>query len=86
MTIVSLLIWLPFAIGSFVYLTSNSIYSLYYLKHLNAQYALLVLSYANSLVNPFIYTIRMPEFRKALLILFKRRQKQDAAMIRLQAR
>ena len=75
-----------FAIGSFVYLTSNSIYSLYYLKHLNAQYALLVLSYANSLVNPFIYTIRMPEFRKALLILFKRRQKQDAAMIRLQAR
>ena len=86
MTIVSLLIWLPFAIGSFVYLTSNSIYSLYYLKNLNAQYALLVLSYANSFVNPFIYTIRMPEFRKALLMLFKRRQKQDAAMIRLQAR
>ena len=85
MTIVSLLIWLPFAIGSFVYLTSNSIYSLYYLKNLNAQYALLVFSYANSLVNPFIYTIRMPEFRKALLILFKLRQKQDAAMIRLQA-
>ena len=85
MTIVWLLIWLPFALGSFVYLTSNSIYSLYYLKHLNAQYALLVLSYANSLVNPFIYTIRMPEFRKALLILFKLRQKQDAAMIRLQA-
>ena len=86
MTIVSLLIWLPFAIGSFVYLTSNSIYSLYYLKKLNAQYALLFFSYANSLVNLFIYTIRMPEFRKALLILFKLRQKQDAAMIRLQAR
>ena len=86
MTIVWLLIWLPFAIGSFVYLTSNSICSLYYLKHLNALYALLVLSYAKSLVNPFIYTIRMPEFRKALLMLFKRRQKQDAAMIRLQAR
>ena len=67
MTIVSLLIiWLPFAIGSFIYLTSNSIYSLYYLKNLNAQYPLLVLSYANLLVNPFIYTIRMPEFRKAL--------------------
>ena len=76
LTLTLFMMTILFAIGSFVYLTSNSIYSLYYRKNVNAQYALLVLSYTNSLVSPIIYTIRMPEFRQALLMLFKRRPKK----------
>ena len=69
MTIVSLLLWLPYVISTVTRLKISFI----------------LLYHANSLVNPIIYTIRMPEFRKALLILFKRRRRQNYA-IALQAR
>ncbi|CAH3161530.1 unnamed protein product, partial [Porites lobata] len=38
--------------------------------------ALIVLFNANSLVNPILYAIRMPDFRRALLSLFRRQQNQ----------
>ena len=72
MTIVSLLMWLPRAVLS----RQDSV-------HLN--FSLIILSYMNSLVNPIVYTIRMPEFRKALLLLFKRQQRQNAPDIPLHA-
>ena len=43
--------------------------------HLN--YASSVLFLANSLVNPILYTIRMPEYRSALLALFRKRPQQQ---------
>ena len=67
MTIVSLLLWLPCVISTF--LTLTIIHSLSSLK-----LSFILLYHTNSLVNPIIYTIRMPEFRKALLKIFKRRQ------------
>ena len=79
MTIVSLLLWLPYAIGTFVYHTTDSIRSLSYTKRTRLNLPFLLLFYTNSFVNPAIYTIRMPEFRKALLLLFTRRQRQNAA-------
>ena len=79
MTIVSLLLWLPYAIGTFVFYTTDSIRSLSYTKRMRLNMSLLLLLYTNSFVNPVVYTIRMPEYRKALLLLCTRRQRQNAA-------
>ena len=86
MTIVSLLLWLPYAVATFVYYTTDSIRSLSLTKRIRLNSSLLLLFYTNSFVNPVVYTIRMPKFRKALLLLFTRRQRQNAAVIPLQAR
>ena len=75
MTIVSLLMWLPFVIASLSHLKSEHL-----LNSLGA------LFYANSFVNVIVYTIRMPEFKKAILVLFKCRQRQNASVIPLHAR
>ena len=83
MTIVSLLLWLPYITLTFLSLTV--IHSLSFPTFLRLKLYFILLYHTNSLVNPIIYTIRMPEFRRALLILFKRRQRQNAA-IPLQAR
>ena len=79
MTIVSLLLWLPYAIGTFVFYTTDSIRSLSDTKRMRLNMSLLLLFYTNSFVNPVVYTIRMPEFRKALLLLFTCWQRQNAA-------
>ena len=83
MTIVSLLLWLPFVVYTFVLRSGLVRFS--FLTHLRLRFFFTLVYHTNSLVNPIIYTIRMPEFRRALLILFKRRQRQNAA-IPLQAR
>ena len=75
MTIISLLMWLPHVIASFSHLKSERL-----------QNFLGALFFANSFVNVIVYTIRMPEFKKATLELFKRRQRQNAAVIPLHAR
>ena len=79
-TLVSLLLWLPFSIFPFVgwstdILNSFSLKELLYLFH-----SLRFLYYANSLVNPILYTIRMPAFKKALLSLFRRHQRENVAI------
>ena len=79
MTIVSILLWLPYAVATFVYYTTDSIRSLSLTKRIRLNSSLLLLFYTNSFVNPVVYTIRMPEFRKALLLLFTCRQRQNAA-------
>ena len=86
MTIVSLLLWLPYAIATFLFHTTDSIRSLSYTKRMRLNVSLLLLFYTNSFVNPIVYTVRMPEYRKALLLLFIRRQRQNAAVFHLQAR
>ena len=83
MTIVSLLLWLPFAVATFVYHTTDIIRSLSYSKRMGLNLSLLLLFCTNSFVNPVVYTIRMPNFRKALLLLFTRRQRRNAAGIPL---
>ena len=86
MTIVSVLLWLPFTVATFVYHTTDSIRSLSDTKIMRLNMYLLLLFYTNSFVNPVVYTIRMPEYRKALQLLFTRRQRQNAAAIPLRAR
>jgi len=79
MTIVSVFLWLPFAVATFVYHTTDSIRSLSDTKRMRLNMYLLLLFYTNSFANPVVYTIRMPAYRKTLLLLRTRRQRQNAA-------
>ena len=83
-TVVSLLVYLPYVIANYVIAVyvititkleiseSPSISKFYHLYQ-----ALLVLFFSNSLVNPILYAIRIPEYRSALLVLFSRRPQQQ---------
>ena len=84
MTIVSLLTWLPYAVNFFL-LSQSSIVKFLSFQQLRLEFSLIILFLMNSLVNPIVYTIRMPEFRKALLVLFKRQRRQNAPDIPLHA-
>ena len=78
MTIVSLLLWLPYVVYTF-----NPFYVIdkfSFRTYLRLKLSFSLLYHTNSLVNPIIYTIRMREFRRALLVLFKRRQRQNVAI------
>ena len=77
MTIVSLLLWLPDVVYTFLSFSLLDRFSFLTYLHLRLSFSLLYCT--NSLVNPIIYTIRMPEFIRALLVLFKRRQRQSVA-------
>ena len=78
MTIVSLLFWLPYLIFTFVILTGRRFLS--FQQMMRVRFILLLLFYTNSFVNPIIYTIRIPEFRKALIALFTCQKRQNAAI------
>ena len=84
MTIVSLLMWLPHAVFTFLYQT-GIIKFLSIQEVVRLDFSLKILYFMNSLVNPIVYTIRMPEFREALLLLFKRQRRQNARDIPLPA-
>ena len=79
-TLVSLLLWLPYNILLFLYWSTDILNSLSFQEHFDLTYSLIFLFYANSLVNPILYTIRMPDFKKALLSLFRRHQRENVAI------
>ena len=85
MTIVSLLMWLPHATSIFLSIQSSIMKFLSLQELVRLNLSLIILFVMNSLVNPIVYTIRMPEFRKALLLLFKRQRRQNARDIPLHA-
>ena len=85
MTILSLLLWLPYAVYIFLLWQSSIMKFLSVQELLRFDLSLIILYFMNSLVNPIVYTIRMPEFRKALLLLFKRQRRQNARDIPLRA-
>ena len=84
-TIVSLLMWLPHAVYFLIVFQSfTSIEKfLSFQEFVRLEFPLVILYFMNSLVNPIVYTIRIPEFRKALLLLFKCQRKQNARDIPL---
>ena len=79
MTIVSLLTWLPYPLLVFLGLNTSITEFPSSEKLVRLKFSLIILFLMNSLVNPILYTIRIPEFRKALLLLFKRRQRRQNA-------
>jgi len=76
-TVVSLLLYLPNVIVSYVLFISKIeimvSFSVFYHLHCT----LLVLFYSNSLVNSIIYALRMPEYRSALLAFFSKLTQQQ---------
>ena len=84
-TVVSLLFYLPRAIWhSAIYFTKNGIlWSLSSSVAYHLNFALLFLFYANSLVNPLLYAIRMPGYRSAVLGLFRKRPRRQSQVLPL---
>ena len=78
-TAVSLLLCLPYAVFRYVSLSNFKI-SMSTSEFIRLNHALVVLFFANSLANPILYAIRMPEYRSAFLALFRKpqQQRQDA--------
>ena len=70
--------WLPYAVISFLVYDTDIVKFLFLKELVRLEFSLVILYFMNSLVNPIVYTIRIPEFRKALLLLFKRQRRQDA--------
>ena len=83
-TVVSVLLYLPYVVFFFVFFINKSEMSRSLRIHLN--YALMFLFYANSLVNPTLYAIRMPEYGSAFLALFRRRAQQQRQVVELPLR
>ena len=74
-TVVSLLLYLPYAVSvSAKYISKSEIF---WSLPVHFHYTKLFLFNANSLVNPILYAIRMPEYRSAFLALFRRRARQQ---------
>ena len=80
-TLVSLLMWLPIAIYFLLLATFQSFLPWRVIRHL--QIAFTALFFANSLINPILYAIRMPDFKIALISLFRRRQQRQVEIIPL---
>ena len=76
-TLLSLLLWLPYNIFLFVDWSTDISNSLSFKKYLDLIFSFRFLYYASSLVNPILYTIRMPDFKRALLSLFRRHQREN---------
>ena len=74
LTVVSLLLFLPYTI--FTVLRFYLDFVLSYRLSLHLSFAFVVLVYANSLVNPILYAVRMPDFKRAFVSLFRRQQRQ----------
>ena len=80
-TLVSLLLWLPYSIYLFVvWLSGICNYRIAYPKGVTWGYLMRFLFYANSLGNPILYAIRMPDFKKALLSFFRCHQRENVAI------
>ena len=79
-TLVSLLLLIPYSILFLLAGSTNIFNSLSFPNSFRLVYSLRFLFYFNSLVNPILYTIRMPDFKKALLSLFRRHQRENVAI------
>jgi len=76
-TVVSFLEYLPFVIIYYILLNTEILDTLSFSVFYHLRNAVLVLFYSNSLVNPILYAIRMPEYRSALLAFFSRRPQRQ---------
>ena len=77
-TVASLLLTLPFTISKiFLTIRSGALTRTYF----RLEHFFCFLLYANSLVNPVIYTFRMPGFRRALFYFFNCRSQPQSAPV-----
>ena len=72
-TFLSLLMWLPYVITTFLFFATNILMSLSDIAFFYLENVSIILLYANSFLNPILYTLRMPGFRRALKMLCRQR-------------
>ena len=72
-TSLSLLMWLPYVITTFLFFATNILISLSDIAFFCLENVSIILLYANSFLNPILYTMRMPGFRRALKMLCRQR-------------
>ena len=72
-TSLSLLLWLPFVINVFLFFSANILGSLSEIALFRLNCVSTILLYANSFLNPILYAMRMPGFRRALKMLCRQR-------------
>ena len=72
-TSLSLLLWLPFVINTILFFSTNILRSLSEIALFRLNCVSAVLLYANSFLNPILYAMRMPGFRRALKMLCRQR-------------
>ena len=82
-TIVSLILVMPYIIFSFLFfVTSGEMFetiSDQTSPHL--LYSLRCLFYANSVINPLLYALKMPEFKRALFLLLRCRSRSEPVQV-----
>ena len=71
------MLYLPDVIFHFLDSATDNISSMSKVTSVRLHNTLLVLFYANSLVNPILDAVRMPKYRPAVLALFRRRPQQQ---------
>ena len=72
-TFLSLLLWLPYVITTFLFFATNILSSLSEITLFRLELGSVILVYANCFLNPILYVMRMPGFRRALKMLFRQR-------------
>ena len=78
-TIVSLILVMPFTILQFLFsVTSGEMFEIIsYETFLRLQRSSICLFLANSLINPLLYTFKIPEFKRALFLLLRFRSRSE---------
>ena len=72
-TFLSLLLWLPYVITTFLFFATNILSSLSEITLFRLEHGSVILVYANCFLNPILYVMRMPGFRRALKMLCRQR-------------
>ena len=72
-TFLSLLLWLPYVITTFLFFATNILSSLSEITLFRLELGSVILVYANCFLNPILYVMRMPGFRRALEMLCRQR-------------
>ena len=76
-TFLSLLLWLPYVITTFLFFATNILSSLSEITLFRLELGSVILVYANCFSNPILYAMRMPGFRRALKMLCRQRPQTD---------
>ena len=79
-TIVSLILVMPFTIFYLyvIFSPGEIIETISYQTELRLMHSLHCLFYGNSLINPLLYALKMPEFKRALFLLLRCRSRSEA--------
>ena len=82
-TVVSLTLLLPRTIFLFLFFVSSgeSFGRISYQTWTHLNYSATCLFYANSFINPLLYALKMPEFKRALLLLLRCRSRWEPSQV-----